>query len=113
MTKIIGLWQARVTYLVVSVALWVAVWPLRDYPLAMRVTLGLAVLANVLFFAISYVSQVAPLAEAARAGQTAAKAIGYQAGYRDGLNAGQRLASATEPNTGAELIHLEESDVLT
>lgn len=80
-------WRTRVAYLVVTCALWVSIWPLRDYPMAMRVVLGLAVLANVLFLFVAF---AAPTADAFQLGEKVGRVVGYQTGYRDGFQEGAK-----------------------
>lgn len=103
-----SLWRSRIAYLIVSVTLWVAVWPLKDIPLALRVCLGLAILANVLFLLVTF---AVPVDDSFQLGREVGKSVGYHAGYRDGFTQGMQLSTegaATVAHPGADLIGLPE-----
>lgn len=103
----IKLWRTRVAYLIVTVGLWVAIAPLGDYPEAQRAIIGGAVIANVIFLFAVF---TAPTEDAFNLGENVGKAIGYQAGFRDGLTRGTQLMDATGPSEGAEIIGLRNGN---
>lgn len=102
------LWRSRVIFLTLSVALWIAILPLQDHLIALRITIGLAILGNVLFLFVSF---GVPTSDAFDLGENVGKSVGYQAGYRDGMQAGAALSNATGPRSGAELIGLKLSGI--
>lgn len=83
-----GLWRARVAYVILSVALWVAAWPVRDTEWALGLVLGAAVIANI---TLVYVAFYVPSVDTFREGEDIGKGIGYQRGFGDGSQQGEKI----------------------